>query len=67
MFESQPMGSHTLAWRMVDAASGPVVSGTVRATDLLDPQQWERDTARVHTTAWVGGGGSAGVDKTERQ
>jgi hypothetical protein len=73
MLESQPMGSPTLAWRVVDAATGPVVSGTVRATDLLDAQPWEQDTSRVQVVAVAGGAGDAGgagssdVGKTEQQ
>jgi hypothetical protein len=73
MLESQPMGSPTLAWRVVDAATGPVVSGTVRATDLLDAQPWEQDTSRVQVVAVAGDAGGAGdagasdVGKTEHQ
>ncbi len=68
MLESQPMGSPSLAWRVVDAASGPVVSGTVRAADLLDAQPWEQDPSRVQVTGGAGGAGGAGdsnVGKTD--
>lgn len=65
MLESQPMGSPSLAWRVVDAASGPVVSGTVRAADLLDAQPWEQDPSRVQVTGGAGGAGDSNVDKTD--
>jgi len=67
MLESQPMGSPALAWRVVDAATGPVVSGTVRAADLLDAQPWEQDPSRVQVTAVAGGAGSSDVGKTGQQ
>jgi hypothetical protein len=38
--ESQPALRPTMHWRIVDAASGPVASGHVRVTDLLDIQPW---------------------------
>jgi hypothetical protein len=38
--ESQPAGRPTLHWRIVDAASGRLAEGHVRATDLLALQPW---------------------------
>jgi hypothetical protein len=63
LLESQPAGSPTLAWRVVDAATGPVVSGTVRAADLLDAQPWEQNPSRVRVT---GDGTDSHLGKTDR-
>jgi hypothetical protein len=47
LLESQPAGSAWMRWRVVDAATGVVASGRVRAADLLDAQPWDLDARRV--------------------
>jgi hypothetical protein len=38
--EPQPLGRSTLSYRIVDAKSGPIESGTVRVDDLRTRQPW---------------------------
>lgn len=38
--ESQPLGQHTLAWRIVDAVTGPIESGSVDVRELRCRQPW---------------------------
>jgi hypothetical protein len=40
MVESQPLGRATLAWRIVDAASGPIARGEVDVRELTRLQPW---------------------------
>ncbi len=40
-FESQPLGRGSIAWRIADAAAGPVARGETRVRDLLARQPWE--------------------------
>jgi hypothetical protein len=38
--ESQPLGRSTLAWRIADAASGPIEAGEVTVAELRERQPW---------------------------
>lgn len=40
MVESQPLGGATMAWRVVDAATGPIASGESRLADMVERQPW---------------------------
>jgi hypothetical protein len=51
MIEGQALGSPTMAWRIVDAASGTVASGNLVAADLLDHQPWEANGLALHAEA----------------
>lgn len=51
MIEGQALGSPTMAWRIVDAASGTVASGDLVAADLLDHQPWEANGLALHADA----------------
>jgi hypothetical protein len=39
-FESQPLGRASLAWRIADAASGPIEAGEVTVAQLRAQQPW---------------------------
>ncbi|MFO7566792.1 MAG: DUF3556 domain-containing protein [Enhygromyxa sp.] len=39
-FESQPLGRSTMAWRIADAASGPIAAGEVKISELRARQPW---------------------------
>jgi hypothetical protein len=38
--ESQPLGGRTQAWRVVDAATGPVAAGHAKLADMIELQPW---------------------------
>jgi hypothetical protein len=48
LLESQPLGSGTHHWRIVDAATGPVASGQVHTADLEQLQPWAHDSSVLH-------------------
>ena len=53
--ESQPLGGRTHAWRIVDAATGPVASGESRIEDMIGRQPWPTgDLARAYVTGTHG-------------
>jgi hypothetical protein len=39
--EPQPLGRGTLAWRIVDAASGELKRGTLEVAELRSRQPWQ--------------------------
>jgi len=38
--ESQPLGGASLEWRIVDACTGPIDSGSIRVEELQQRQPW---------------------------
>jgi len=44
MVESQPLFGHTMDWRVVDAATGPVASGVTDLRQMVDVQPWPAGT-----------------------
>ena len=51
LIEGQALGSPTLDWRIVDAATGAIARGRIVTADLLDHQPWEADGLALHSDA----------------
>lgn len=51
LVESQPLGKHTLHWRIADAATGPIATGHADVRHLMELQPWPTENRGAQETA----------------